>query len=59
MPMYFKESEKVPLVPWLPGNQPEQVRAARDTILNLPTINALPITRYWMELGAAAPEKKK
>jgi mono/diheme cytochrome c family protein len=58
MPMYFKESEKLPLVPWLPGTQQEQVQAARDTVLNLPTIGALPLTRAWMQHGSSGGEKK-
>jgi mono/diheme cytochrome c family protein len=60
MPMYFKESEaKVPLVPWLPGTQQEQVQAARDIVLNLPAIGALPATRYWMQYGSGGDTDKK
>jgi mono/diheme cytochrome c family protein len=61
MPMYFKESDKMPLVPWLPGTQQEQVQGSRDTVLNLPTISALPLTRAWMQhgTGGGEPEKDK
>ncbi len=51
MPAYFKHSDKVPLVPWLPGTDLEQIEGARDAILNLPRINEMPLTRYWMQSG--------
>jgi mono/diheme cytochrome c family protein len=51
MPAYFKKSDTVPLVPWVPGTHMEQIEAARDTILNLERIGELPLTRYWMQTG--------
>jgi cbb3-type cytochrome oxidase cytochrome c subunit len=51
MPAYFKKSDTVPLVIWNPGTPMEQVEAARDAVLDLPTINALSLTRYWMQSG--------
>jgi mono/diheme cytochrome c family protein len=59
MPMYFKEGDKMPLVPWLPGTQQEQVQGARDTVLNLPTIGALPLTRAWMQHGTSGGDADK
>ena len=36
-----------------------QVEAARDTVMNLPTISELPLTRNWMQLGGGAATNKK
>ena len=51
MPAYFKHSDQVPLVNWLPGTHLEQIEGALDAILNLPRINEMPLTRYWMQSG--------
>jgi mono/diheme cytochrome c family protein len=58
MPQYFKRSDKGPhgealaLKEWLPGTHLEQVGAARDAILNLPTLMEMPLARYWLQDGA-------
>ena len=63
MPQYFGRSQTAPVVPWMPNHPVEivpmfQVEAARDTVMNLPTISEWPLTRNWMQLGGGAASKK-
>jgi cytochrome c2 len=51
MPAYFKKSDPAPLVIWSPGTHLEQIDSARDAVLDLPSITALPLTRFWMQSG--------
>ena len=41
----------------MPGSHLEQIGAARDTILNLPTIAEMPLARYWQMAGMQEVEK--
>jgi mono/diheme cytochrome c family protein len=57
MPVNFAADKSTAGVPWMPNEPLFMVESARDTVLNLQSITAYPLVRYWMQMGAGESTK--
>jgi mono/diheme cytochrome c family protein len=57
MPVNFAADKSTAGVAWMPDEPLFMVDSARDTVLNLQTITAYPLTRYFMQIGPGEATK--